>query len=1276
MAGGPDLEDRRETVAHRVEFIELLADEGPMAPRDLVDALPHSRATVTRALRELRDADLVEKRDGGYRSTVAGVLAAEEYRRYRDATDAVLSAESLLAPLPTDEALPVEALVDAQTILAEGDIPVRALEAVSDRVEQADRIRLYLPTLVNTHLLRVWHRALLASAVETTAIFDPDLLTVLKGQYPHLLAEMATVDGFAAYSMSGPPFGIVWTETDGEASVAIIVYEDDTVVRGVMTNDAPAAVQWAETRLETMRTGAAEVTADLAALTDAVSDGLTAGTGRTADRRSPEPAVDDEASKTRGHSLPLELEAEGFVRLSESYFDAHSRAPPAVSWRTGFTLAEVHGGHAVDRLDADGRNLIDRLVDAVQSGTDYVVLGPPGSGKSTVCMSVACEWYDRGLGPVLYRERGDGRFDSAALLEAYLRQTDGHALVVVEDAVRDEANAVFEVMQALDAEPSVSFLLDARTHEWQSSEAVDIDPRRDAYRRSAIERLTVPGLDEMECARFIDRFSELVDTDLDLTGADLLSLVEVSAGDELTAGDVLLAQHHLARRLDPSADANGSMVTALDDAVRRTYEQLTGAEASLVGDLAVLVALLTAAGIPVAREHLYALAEPEGYDAIDEAIGRLEGRVLFGQNQPRVGSPTTYRTRHETWAVGLLEQVRVQESMHDARDRFGRPISRLLGLADEPDRRRAIQAHLSGRTPHLHRIEADPGGWADGLVERIFEVGLTNASLAPLYGATDEGPLRIPGACSAWSRLRVAFWRGEMNRTHGDLARAEREYRTLGELAEDLELVDEPRRRLASPAFARGRDTAENDPGVDRTRWLATSRTRLGTVARERGEYEAAQEHHADALELFREIGDRGGEAISLKNLGIVAFYRSEFDTAREYYERSLDLAEEIDARRTQADCLNNLGGIAWKQGAYDRAREYLERSLSLSRELGDEQAEYSILNNLGDIAQAQDDYDRAREYYAQSLTIFRDLGDRPSEATILTNLGQVAKRQGAYDEARAFFEQSLEIKRELGDRSGASQTLRDLGEVDLAQGWYDRAGDFLEESISIELELGDREGEASSRRAIGEQEIARGASDRAAEQLRQSLELAEELDARSVAADSRLSLGRVALDSGDLAEADDHLVAAHHRFEDIGSDLGIGRCRLNQGRVALAQGEIGTARDQARKAREAFEAIGADHWTARSRLLLGHIEAAAGAPEDACTHWGEALQTFERVDVPPDALATVEALLEACLDLGNEDQAREWCQRAQELVEAAPEPTAANHYEWVQRQTTALEGD
>jgi len=1281
MGSKQDIGDRMETVANRVEFVELLDEEGPLPPRDVVEALDHSRGTVTRALRELREADLVEKGSDGYAPTLAGVMAAREYRRYETASRAILDADDLVAPITRSHAPPVEVLVDASTILAELEVPVRALEAVADRVHRADVVRAYLPTLVNTHLLRGWHRAVVASAVETEAVFDPDLLTVLKGQYPHLLAEMAATDGFDASTAAGPPYAVFLTTEGERTEMALVVYEDETAVRGVLTNDSPAAVDWARAELDRLGGEATDVTPDLEALSAAVADGVApVSHGDTATGPSPG-AGDAGTTPGTGHSLPIDLEAEGLVRLSSEYFESHGQADPAVSWRTGFTLAEVEAGHAVDRHDAEGRNVTDRVLESLAEGTDLVVLGPPGSGKSTVCMAVACEWFDRGLGPVLYREgQGGDPLESAPLLEAYLRQTGDHALVVVEDAVREEANVVFEVMQALDRDRSVTFLLDSRPHEWREPETFDLDTRVDAYRRTAIEEVTVPPLDEDECQRFVDRFETLVDADLELSGADLFELVdEGTAGtgqDSLPSGDAIVAQHHIARRYDPGIETDAAMGTALEDAVGRTYEAVTAAENPLVGDLAVLVALLTAAGVPVAEEYCYAIADPDEFGDLEEAIAALEGRLLFEHRQPRAGGPTSYRTRHEAWANSFLAEFADRETDQRARETVAAAITRLLALADEPDRRSGIRQHLGGRTPYIHQIEADPGGWADELAERLFGVGRTDASLAPLFGDTEDGAIRLPAACSAWTRLQQAYWRGEMNMTYGDLARAEREFETLGELVGTLDLGSTTG-MPETPGFGVDRDLADEDPATHEMRWEATSKIKLGSIALNRTDLEGAEGYQREALTLFREIGDPWGEALALKELGTAIYHQTEYDRAREYYERSLDLAVEHDARRIESACLNNLASIELQEGNLDKSREHYEESLEILQELGDRSREAYSYNNLGTVAREQGDYDRARMYHERSIEIFRDLGNRPMIATNFTNLGTAAKQRGDYDRAREYHEESLSLSGEQGDRLGEAYTLDYLGTVARRRGDYDRGRECHERSLTIKRDFDARNQEAYSLLKLGAVARRRDDHDRAREHVSEALEVFRDVEDRHGSAPALRHLGGIAREAGEYELAQKRLDESRDAFETVGDDEGIAAVRLEEGRLALAREEFATARERAEGARDTFEDLSRPHDVARSRHLLGRIAAAEGEGErdQAREHWRAALETFETVGAPQDALATLEQLVEAPRPDGDEMGVDELVQRARDLLAEAPESTVECHGGWVEAQIDEFEG-
>lgn len=1137
-----DVDDRRETVARRAEFVELLDERGTLRPRDVVDELDHSRSTVTRALRELRDAGLVEKRDGGYAATVTGAMAVEEFRRHEARSRAVLTATDLLDPLPDPASLSPDLLAGGETFLADESAPFRPLEAVTDRVREAEAVRAYLPTLLNPSLLRVWHRKV-TGGVDAVGVFDEDLLTLLRGQYPQLLAEMGAAEAFSAATADGPPYSLLLTEADGTTTVSVVVHEDDGGIRGAVVNDAPAAVEWAEDRFGRISEGATPATDDLAALAGAVEDGVP-------ELRSDSPGGGLERDGGfAGHALPLDLDREGFVRLSKEFFESRERAPPEVSWRTGFTLAEVRAGHAVDRRDDDHRDVVDRLVGALRDGDDHVVLGPPGAGKSTVCMSVACEWYDRRLGPVLYRERGTGsEFASPSLLEAYLREADDHALVVVEDAIRADASTVFEVMRSLDGRADVTFLLDSRTSEWESPNDFVADPRLDAHRRTAIEEVVVPELDEDGCERFAAHFDALVEGDVGGSVDELRSAVSDGAGTAATAapepGRALLAQAHLSRRVDPFDDGDGTAPNALDADVRRTYRSLVEADPEFATDLGVLVTLCTAAGIPVAREYLHAVAPDGDRGDVAAAISALEGRVLF-EHRSATAPRMEYRTHHETWSRRFLEQLLELLPEDRARETFGRCVSRLLSLAADADRRDRIERRLDRTAPHLHRIESDPGGWADEVLERVFALGQTHSGLAPLYGETDDGTIDVPDVCSAFVRWKRHFWRAEMNGYQGNLERARAEVDHLLDLDSSVDgLTEEEARRLRFLGHS----------GVENYHRLT-------------GDYETAADCARRSLALAEGLDDARPVAQARLGLAVTEERSAEVGAAREQFVALRRLADDHDLPRMRASATLGMGRCSLLQGRPGEA-EPLFRTI-VDREAGSGGKWAGAMANvgLGWIALLKNDLDAATAHLKRALEGCRSVGASMPQSRVHSYLARVARKRGDLDEADAHLERASE------HTHGVS--------------WLVATTHSARAALAFD----------------------RGALDAAAEIARDGLDVADVEGAAFEAAELTRTLARIALRRGDVEDALSHLDRSREASEALDNSLQTASCDRIRARLELARDDCDGAEAYARQGLDRFREVGVADEAADCLRVLGLVALDRGETERAAEHLHDGLE-------------------------------------------------------------------
>jgi Flp pilus assembly protein TadD len=98
--------------------------------------------------------------------------------------------------------------------------------------------------------------------------------------------------------------------------------------------------------------------------------------------------------------------------------------------------------------------------------------------------------------------------------------------------------------------------------------------------------------------------------------------------------------------------------------------------------------------------------------------------------------------------------------------------------------------------------------------------------------------------------------------------------------------------------------------------------------------------HHLAALELFREIGDRAGEAEALNGVGAILLATGRTNDARVHYDTALSLADQIGDRDQQARAHDGLGQIFHAAGQPSRARRHWEQALALYAELGVPEAE------------------------------------------------------------------------------------------------------------------------------------------------------------------------------------------------------------------------------------------------------------------------------------------------------------------------------------------------
>jgi tetratricopeptide (TPR) repeat protein len=286
------------------------------------------------------------------------------------------------------------------------------------------------------------------------------------------------------------------------------------------------------------------------------------------------------------------------------------------------------------------------------------------------------------------------------------------------------------------------------------------------------------------------------------------------------------------------------------------------------------------------------------------------------------------------------------------------------------------------------------------------------------------------------------------------------------------------------------------------------------------GDYKAARDHLEQALQRYRETGDRWGESASLVILGVFSWSEGDYVGARGSHERALHLFREIGDRQGEAMSLTNLGLVSWNQGKYAEAEAYYEQVLRTCHEMGDLYNLGLALNNLGVITADQGGYASAQAYYEQALHICRVTGDRHTESLTLSNLGCICDYLGDYASARSFHEQSLHICRDIGDRRGEGIALAISGLLFHHLDDDKTAHNYCQHALLVLRELGNRRLQGQAQTYLGHALASLGYLTEAATAYQQALELLREIGEHNLATEPLAGLARVSMAQGDLPQA------------------------------------------------------------------------------------------------------------------------------------------------------------
>ena len=273
--------------------------------------------------------------------------------------------------------------------------------------------------------------------------------------------------------------------------------------------------------------------------------------------------------------------------------------------------------------------------------------------------------------------------------------------------------------------------------------------------------------------------------------------------------------------------------------------------------------------------------------------------------------------------------------------------------------------------------------------------------------------------------------------------------------------IEASRKEQASAQLARLEEAVQADPR------FAAAVLRLGRLLSYQGDKDKrAMPILFWAQSLFRELGDRSGQAEALTSLARLAL-TPEAREAR--LMEALELARASGDTDTEAFVLDRLGAVKYRKGDATGAESLHLEALKLLRLSGYRRLMPSVLVNLGNIAKMRGDAAEARRRYLEAKDAAEFPGGLGHRATALNNLAILEMDVGQPEAAEKAVEGVLAIREKLQDADGVARAQLNLGIAAQMQGQVGDARDHFNAALAKAAAIPFRELEGKAHFRLGD---------------------------------------------------------------------------------------------------------------------------------------------------------------------------------------------------------------
>ncbi len=230
--------------------------------------------------------------------------------------------------------------------------------------------------------------------------------------------------------------------------------------------------------------------------------------------------------------------------------------------------------------------------------------------------------------------------------------------------------------------------------------------------------------------------------------------------------------------------------------------------------------------------------------------------------------------------------------------------------------------------------------------------------------------------------------------------------------------------------------------------YTARALSRLALYHMIRGAHDSSIEMSNQAIEIFTELNDERGIAITKYSIASIFYKTDNHHLGMSYLLDCLISFRKFKDHHNESKTLKSLGTVYEYLGDSINAQISYKAAIASAKLAGDKNLESNVYNPKSGLSLKLGNTKNAMDLIKKSIKLKEETNDLRGMAFAIYGRGKVYQKMGEYEKALADFEKAIDIHRSFGEKLGEGMVNYKLAELRLSMGQPDVAKKLLTANI------------------------------------------------------------------------------------------------------------------------------------------------------------------------------------------------------------------------------------